>query len=100
MNANAYSAAMHYLEAVKAEGTTDATKVVPKMKATPVKSAVYPEGELRKDGAFVRPMYVVKVKTPAESTAEWDYYTVIGEVPASDAFIPVDKTGCALVAAN
>lgn len=100
MHANAYAATMHYLEAVKAEGSTDATKVVPKMKATPVKSNVYPEGEVREDGAFVRPMYVVKVKTPAETQGEWDYYEVIGEVPAADAFVPLEKTGCALVAAN
>jgi branched-chain amino acid transport system substrate-binding protein len=43
-------------------------------------------------------MYLVKVKKPSESKGPWDYYTITATIPAADAFEPLDKSTCDLVA--
>jgi branched-chain amino acid transport system substrate-binding protein len=42
-------------------------------------------------------MYLVEVKTPAESTGPWDLEKVVDTVPADKAFQPVGDVGCPLV---
>jgi branched-chain amino acid transport system substrate-binding protein len=44
-----YSATMNYLKAVKAAGTTDADKVMAKLKKTPIND-FYAKGQIRPDG--------------------------------------------------
>jgi len=94
MQATAYAAISHYLPAVAAVGTPDATKVVSKMKATEVNNAVYQGGVIREDGAYVRPIYVFRVKKPEESKYPWDYYTLVQEVPGEEAFLSLKDHGC------
>ncbi len=38
---------------------------------------------------MVHNMYVMQVKTPAESSYPWDYYKVVREVPGEEAFGPI-----------
>jgi len=40
-----------------------------------------------------------EVKKPSESKAAWDYYKLIGETPADEAFRPLNEGGCPLVKA-
>jgi len=54
-------------------------------------------GWIREDGRVMRDFYVVQVKTPAESKAPWDYYTVVGKVAAEDAALPLSRSTCKLV---
>jgi branched-chain amino acid transport system substrate-binding protein len=42
-------------------------------------------------------MYLYEVKAPAESKAPWDYYKLVREIPAEEAFLPLDKSVCPLV---
>jgi branched-chain amino acid transport system substrate-binding protein len=46
-------------------------------------------GTIRSDGVMLHPMYVMQVKTPAESKYPWDYYKVIRTMPGEEAFGPV-----------
>ena len=92
-----YSAVMHYLEAVKAAGTKETPVVMAKMREMPVNDVFTQDGHLRIDGRMSHPMYVMQVKTPAESTNEWDLSKVIATVPASIAVRPLDAGGCPLV---
>jgi hypothetical protein len=54
-------------------------------------------GRIRDDGRMVHDMYLVQVKSPAESKNEWDVYKVLATVPGDDAYRPLTAGGCALV---
>jgi branched-chain amino acid transport system substrate-binding protein len=92
-----YSATLHYLKAVQATGTRDTKTVMAKMRETPVRDVFTQNGTLREDGRMVHSMYLFQVKKPEESTGPWDYYKLIAEVPADQAFRPLKDGGCSLV---
>ncbi|MFC5498696.1 ABC transporter substrate-binding protein [Caenimonas terrae] len=84
-----YSATLHYLNAVKAVGSTDADKVMAQMKKDKINDMFVKGGYVRADGVMIHPMYVMQVKTPAESKYPWDYYKVIKTMPGEEAFGPI-----------
>jgi len=92
-----YSATLHYLKAVQAAGTRDTKVVMAKMRELPVKDAFTDNGVLREDGRMVHSMYLFQVKKPEESKGTWDYYKLLAEVPADQAFRPLKDGGCPLV---
>ncbi|WP_375306936.1 ABC transporter substrate-binding protein [Bradyrhizobium sp. A11] len=92
-----YSATLHYLKAVQAAGTRDTKTVMAKMRELPVKDAFTDNGVLREDGRMVHSMYLFQVKKPEESKGPWDYYKLLAEVPADQAFRPLKDGGCPLV---
>ncbi|MBS0466689.1 MAG: ABC transporter substrate-binding protein, partial [Proteobacteria bacterium] len=92
-----YSSVKHYLQAIEAAGTTDAAAVMAKMRELPVNDVFVKHGKLRSDGMMVHDMYLFQVKSPAESKHPWDYYKVLGSVPADKAFIPLNESSCPLV---
>jgi branched-chain amino acid transport system substrate-binding protein len=95
--ASTYSATLHYLKAVQATGTRDTKTVMAKMRETPVRDVFTQNGTLREDGRMVHSMYLFQVKKPEESTSPWDYYKLLAEVPADQAFRPLKDGGCSLV---
>ena len=95
--ASTYSATLHYLKAVQAAGTRDTKAVMAKMRETPVRDVFTENGVLREDGRMVHSMYLFQVKKPEESTGPWDYYKLLAEVPADQAFRPLKDGGCPLV---
>jgi branched-chain amino acid transport system substrate-binding protein len=97
MVAAVYSVVSHYLRAVKAAGTTDNAAVLAAMKATLVRDIYTDNGHVRPDGRMVHDMYLVRVKTPAESTAPWDYQQILATVPGDQAFRPLTEAGCPLI---
>ncbi|QAU33763.1 ABC transporter substrate-binding protein [Janthinobacterium sp. 17J80-10] len=91
-----YSSTLHYLNAVKAAGTDDADKVMAQMRATKVNDFFAKNGTIRPDGQMVHEMYLMQVKTPAESKYPWDYYKVVQTIPGEQAFTTKAETKCAL----
>ncbi|MBR1131530.1 ABC transporter substrate-binding protein [Bradyrhizobium iriomotense] len=92
-----YSATLHYLKAVQAAGTKDTKTVMAKMRELPVKDAFTDNGVLREDGRMVHSMFLFQVKKPEESKGPWDYYKLLAEVPADQAFRPLKDGGCPLL---
>ncbi|WOH78953.1 ABC transporter substrate-binding protein [Bradyrhizobium sp. BEA-2-5] len=92
-----YSATLHYLKAVQAAGTRDTKTVMAKMRELPVRDAFTDNGVLREDGRMVHSMYLFQVKKPEESKGPWDYYKLLAEVPADQAFRPLKDGGCPLI---
>jgi branched-chain amino acid transport system substrate-binding protein len=92
--AGAYSATLHYLKAVQAAGTDEGRAVMAKMKATPINDFSMKNVRIREDGQTMRPVYIVQVKTPAESKNANDLYQIKGEIPADQAFRPLSEGGC------
>ena len=77
IHAGDYSAALNYLQAVKATGTDDADKVLAQMKKTKINDVFAKGGYIRDDGRMVHDMYLMQVKTPDKSVEPWDYYNVV-----------------------
>ena len=96
--AGIYGAVTHYLKAVQATGTDAAPEVIARMKATPINDFMTRNGVIREDGRVLRDMYILQVKSPAESKGEWDLEKVVGNIPANQAF-PPPSPACPLIKA-
>lgn len=99
-DAGDYSSTMHYLKAVEAAGSTDADAVMAKMRETPVNDFFAKGGVIREDGRMVHDMYVYQVKSPEESTGEWDVYKLVNTIPGEEAYRPLSESTCPLVRKN
>jgi branched-chain amino acid transport system substrate-binding protein len=95
--AGVYSSVMHYLQAVKAAGTTDSAAVMKKMKETPINDFFAKDGRIREDGRMVHDMYLFEVKKPSESKGRWDDYKLLATVPGDQAFQSLEQSRCPLV---
>jgi branched-chain amino acid transport system substrate-binding protein len=98
-HAGVYSAVLHYLKAVQAAGTREASAVMAKMRELPVNDMFAKNGVLRKDGRMMHDMYLVQAKTPAESKGPWDLVKIVKTIPGSEAFRPLSESECPLVKA-
>jgi branched-chain amino acid transport system substrate-binding protein len=96
--AGVYSSVLAYLNAVKAAQTIEGEAVIGQMQKAPIQDALFGTVTVRKDGRAVHDMYTFKVKSPAESKSRWDVYQVMATIPGAEAFRPLDKGGCRLVA--
>jgi branched-chain amino acid transport system substrate-binding protein len=97
IQAGTYSSVTHYLRAVRAAGTDETGAVMAKMKATPINDFFVKDGRIRADGRMMREMYLFEVKQPSESRSPWDYYKLRATIPASEAFLPPEKSVCPLL---
>ena len=98
VHAGVYSAVTHYLKAVEELGSEEDSKaVVEKMKEMPTDDPLFGQGEVRQDGRKIHDMYLFEVKSPEESSGEWDLYKLRRTIPAAEAFRPLEEGGCALV---
>ncbi|WP_340108694.1 ABC transporter substrate-binding protein [Pikeienuella sp. HZG-20] len=89
VQAGVYSSALHYLRAVKAAGTTDGRVVADKMKEMHFDDVLFGKGYIRADGRGIHDMYLFQVKTPEESSGEWDLYNKVATISGEDAFLPM-----------
>jgi branched-chain amino acid transport system substrate-binding protein len=89
-----YSATLTYLNAVKAAGTTDGDKVMAELKKAKINDMYTTNGYIRPDGLMMHDMYVMQVKTPAESKGEWDMYKPLKTLTAEEAFGPLSDSAC------
>jgi branched-chain amino acid transport system substrate-binding protein len=97
MQAGVYAATLHYLKAVAAlDGETGGDKVVAKMKELPTDDPLFGKGSIRADGRKLHPMYLLEVKSPAESTGAWDYFKATYTIASDQAFRPLRDGGCPL----
>ncbi|HMM07724.1 MAG TPA: ABC transporter substrate-binding protein [Paracoccus solventivorans] len=97
IQAGTYSSVLHYLRAVDALNSDVGADVAAKMRETPVHDAFAPNGRIREDGRMVTDMYLFQVKTPAESSGEWDYFKILATIPAEETATPLEQSTCYLV---
>ena len=97
IQAGVYSAVRHYLQAIKDADSDDAATVMARMKATPVSDAYTAKGTIRPDQRMAHDLYLVQVKTPAESKGPWDLVKLVAAVPPDQAFRPLADSPCPLV---
>jgi branched-chain amino acid transport system substrate-binding protein len=92
-----YSATLSYLQAVKAAGTTDSDKVMAALRKQKINDLFVKGGYIRADGLLVHDMYVMQVKSPAESKYPWDYYRLVRTIPGEEAYGPLSDSTCPLL---
>ena len=92
-----YSATLQYLTAVKSVKSTDPDLVMTELKNMKINDMFTKNGYIRPDGLMVHTMYVMQVKTPAESKYPWDYYKIIKIMPGEEAYGRESDPTCPLV---
>ncbi|SFX21561.1 ABC transporter substrate-binding protein [Marinospirillum alkaliphilum] len=97
VHAGLYSSTLHYLQAVKAAGTDDTQAVRQQMMKTPVNDIFAQNAYIREDGRMVHDMYLVRVKSPAESRNADDLFEIVRTIPAEEAFRPLSESVCKMV---
>ncbi|HEY9272908.1 ABC transporter substrate-binding protein [Achromobacter sp.] len=97
LQAGDYSATAFYLNAIKATGTDDGDAVMKWMKSNKVNDFFAQGGYVREDGRMIHDMYLMQVKTPAESKAPWDYYKVVATLPGDEVYTKLSESTCKLV---
>lgn len=88
-HAGAYSATMHYLNAVKAAGTDDSDAVMKQMKSTNPDDFFAKNATLRADGRMVHDMYLVKITKASERKSADDIFAIQNVIPGDQAFAPM-----------
>ncbi|CAB5512819.1 hypothetical protein LMG26857_02091 [Achromobacter anxifer] len=97
LQAGDYSATAFYLNAIKATGTDDGDAVMKWMKSNKINDFFAQGGYVREDGRMIHDMYLMQVKTPAESKAPWDYYKVVATLPGDEVYTKLSESTCKLV---
>jgi branched-chain amino acid transport system substrate-binding protein len=97
VHAGIYSSTMQYLKAVEATSSDDVRTVRQQMIKTPINDMFASNGYIREDGRMVHDMYLTRVKTPEESTNEWDLYEIVRTIPGDEAYRPLSESKCKLV---
>jgi ABC-type branched-subunit amino acid transport system substrate-binding protein len=101
VQAGVYSSVRHLLQAVKDTESDDGDVVAAKMRATLVVDAYTRHGEIRADGRMVHDMYLMRIKSPAQSkNAETDIWERIATIPVAEAFPPLAQSRCPAVKAT
>ena len=99
-HAGNYSSTMHYLRAVEAAGTDDATAVSEKMRELEINDFFASGGYIRPNGRMVHDQYLWEVKTPEESEYDYDFLRLLATIPGEDAFQPLVESTCHLLNGN
>lgn len=90
-----YSAMMTYLKTADRIKSTDSDKVMAALKAEPL-SDFYAKGVVRPDGRYAHAMYLMQVKTPAESKGAWDYFKVLKTLSPDEVWTTKAESTCKL----
>lgn len=94
IHAGFYSAVTHYLNAIEATGTDDSATVREWMGENRINDFFAQDGYIREDGRMIHTMYLAQVKAPSESTRDWDFATVLTEIPGDDAYVTPENSTC------
>ena len=100
IQAGFYSAALQYLNAVKAANTDNSDQVMAKLKEIKWDDPIFGLSYIRQDGRKMHNMYLFEVKKPSESKGPYDYYKLITTMSAEEAFRSLDQGECPLVKKN
>lgn len=97
VHAGTYSAVFNYLKAIQAAGTDNADAVMAQLKKTRINDMFAKNAYLRADGRLMHDMYLMEVKSPAESKGPWDYLKLVTTVKAEEAFQSPANSRCTLL---
>jgi len=95
MNAATYSAVTQYLKAVERAGSKDAPAVIKALEGHKFSDLLANPGYIRpEDHMQVGKAYILRAKKPEEIKEPWDYFEIVGSIPAEEAYQAPKDTGC------
>ncbi len=94
IHAGTYSGVLHYLRAAKAANSTDPKVIAAKMHEMPINDMYNDDVRIRPDGRVLHKMFLMQVKSPAESKVKYDDYKLLAETPGDQAFRPMEEGQC------
>lgn len=97
LQAGDYSAVSFYLNGVKATGSDDADTIMKWMKSNKINDFFATNGYVREDGRMVHDMFLMQVKTPAESKGPWDYYKIVETLPGDKVYGSLAESTCSFI---
>ncbi len=97
LQAGDYSAAAFYLKGVKEAGTDDGDAMMKWMKSNKISDMFTSNGFVREDGRMIHDMYLMQVKTTAESTKPWDYYKTVATLPGDQVYASLAESTCKFI---
>ncbi|MFM9880256.1 MAG: ABC transporter substrate-binding protein [Burkholderiaceae bacterium] len=97
VQAGDYSATAFYLKGVKATGTDDADTVMKWLKSNKINDMFAKGGYVREDGRMIHDMYLMQVKSQADSKEPWDYMKLVSTIPGEQAFTTRAESRCSLM---
>jgi branched-chain amino acid transport system substrate-binding protein len=97
IHAGTYSGILHYLRAAQAAKSTDPKVIAAKMHEMPINDMYNDNIRIRPDGRVLHKMFLMQVKSPEESRAQYDYYKLLAETPGDQAFRPMAEGHCPYV---
>ena len=97
LQAGDYSSAAFYLKGVKETGTDDADTLMKWMKSNEINDFFATKGVVREDGRMVHDMFLMQVKSPAESKKPWDYYKKVATLPGNEVYASLAESTCKFV---
>lgn len=97
VQAATYSAVLTYLKAVQAAGTDDPDAVRKALGEMTINDMFVSNAKIAANGQLRNDLYLMKVKTPAQSTGPWDLIEYVTTIPADDAYIPLAESKCPLL---
>jgi branched-chain amino acid transport system substrate-binding protein len=98
--AGTYASMLHWMKAITAmdkDRARSGAAAVAMMKEMPASDPLFGNSTIRPDGRTLHDMYLFQVKAPEESRGAWDYYKLLGTIPAAEAFRPLSASACALL---
>ena len=60
----------------------------------PFEDAFARNARLLPNGRLIHDMLTARIKAPSEQRHPWDYYEILGAVPATEAFRPIERSKC------
>ncbi|MBP6020296.1 MAG: ABC transporter substrate-binding protein [Burkholderiaceae bacterium] len=97
IQAGGYSAVTAYLKGVDATDTDDGATIMKWLKSNPVNDMFVKNGVIRADGRMMNDMFLLQVKTPAESTGPWDYHKKVDTIPAEQLYGTLAESTCKFI---
>jgi branched-chain amino acid transport system substrate-binding protein len=95
LNAGNYSCVTQYLLAVKRAGSKDPQAVIKALEGHRFSDFFASPGYIRpEDHKRVGKAFILRAKKPSEIKEPWDYFQIVGVVPAETAYQDVKETGC------
>lgn len=97
LQAGDYSAVTQYLTAVKTVGSDDPDAVMGQLKKQKINDMFAKNGYIRADGRMIHDMFLMQVKSPAESKEPWDYFKLVQTIPGEQAYQPLSASRCPMI---
>ncbi len=100
LHASCYAGVTHYMRAVAKLGVAGARSgraAIAAMKEIPTDDDCFGHQEIRPDGRFITPVFLLEAKKPSESKMPWDVFNILATTPADQAFRPLAEKACPML---